>query len=76
MIDLVYLATAPDEMTAEIWVARLQEAGIPAMIRPGDAVSFLGTSPMPCRVLVGEPYLEQARELLGEGVEGEDNGTG
>ena len=66
-MNLIYLATAPDQTTAEIWVAKLQEAGIPAMVRPGDIVSFMGVSPRPCRVLVDEARLEEAQAVLGEG---------
>jgi hypothetical protein len=62
----VHVATAPDQITAEIWVDVLHDAGIPAMIRPSDAVSFLGVSPLGCRVQVPESDLERAREALGE----------
>jgi hypothetical protein len=62
----VHLTTAPDQITAEIWVAVLRDAGIAAMIRPSDAVSFLGVSAMGCRVLVAETDATRARETLGE----------
>ncbi len=38
------LTTAPDELTAEMWAEILHSEGIPARIKPGDAVSFLGVS--------------------------------
>jgi len=63
-VNLTCLAMAPDEMTAEIWVARLQETGILAMVRPGDTISFLGVSLWPCRVLVAEECIEKAQEVL------------
>ena len=53
-------------MTGEIWVSILRDSGLRAMIRPSDAVSFLGVSPHACRVQVMEEDLEQAREVLGE----------
>jgi hypothetical protein len=53
-------------MTAEIWVGILRDAGIPAMIHPSDAVSYLGISPFTCRVQVPEEHLDRARELLSE----------
>ncbi len=56
--------TAPDQVTAEIWCDILQQAGIPAMIEPRDAVSFLGVSPFPCRVMAPEDVVSQAREIL------------
>jgi hypothetical protein len=36
------------------------------MIRPSDAVSFLGVSSMGCRLMVPEEELEQARQLLAD----------
>lgn len=59
--------TAPDQLTAEIWRGLLVAEGIPATLAPGDAVSFLGVSPVPCRLLVPEPLLAVAeRALTGE----------
>jgi hypothetical protein len=69
-MNWVHLATAPDQLTAELWVSILRDAGIAAMIRPSDAVSFLGVSPFSCRVQVEEKERERAREILG--VEPED----
>ena len=51
-------------MTAEFWVSVLRDEGIPAMIKPTDAVSYLGVSGFGCRIQVGEEYEEQARQLL------------
>ena len=64
-MKLVYLATTPNQTMAELWVQRLQAAGIPAMVQPKDAVvSFLGISAAPCRVLVDEARLEEGREVV------------
>jgi hypothetical protein len=60
-----YLATAPDQITAEIWVDILRNAGLAAMVHPSDAVSFMGVSARGCRVQVQEHDIETARELLG-----------
>ena len=62
----VHLATAPDQITAEIWISLLHDAGIRAMIRPSDAVSFLGVSAYGCRVRVPEEDLSRAREIIAE----------
>jgi putative signal transducing protein len=62
-------ATAPNQMTAELWVSILRDNDIAAMIRPSDAVSFLGVSALSTRVQVRREDLERARELLGEGDE-------
>ena len=64
----VHLATAPDQATAELWLALLRDRGVAAMIRPSDAVSFLGVSRLACRVQVSEDDLERARDVLGEGA--------
>jgi hypothetical protein len=66
MSDWVHLTTAPDQITGEIWVSILRDAGLRAMIRPSDAVSFLGVSAYGCRVQVMQEDLAQAREVLGE----------
>jgi Putative prokaryotic signal transducing protein len=66
----VHLATAPDQLTAEMWVSILRDAGLSAMIRPSDAVSFLGVSAYGCRVQVVEEHLEEARQLLAGEIDG------
>jgi hypothetical protein len=60
----VYLTTAPDQLTAEMWVELLSHQGIPAMIRPQDMTSFLGTSVLGCRLIVPKEHLEEARTAL------------
>jgi hypothetical protein len=62
----VHLATAPDQLTAELWVGILRDAGVAAMIRPSDAVSYLGVAAFGCRVQVVEEDLERARGLIDE----------
>jgi Putative prokaryotic signal transducing protein len=75
MSQWVHLATAPDQLTAEMWVSILRDAGLSAMIRPSDAISFLGVSAYGCRVQVVEQDLEEARQLLAGEIDGltEDN---
>jgi hypothetical protein len=58
------LTTAPDQLTAEMWIELLQNEGIPAMIEPGDAVSFLGVSAIPCRIIVPEGWVGEAQAIL------------
>ena len=69
--DWVVVGVAPDQLTAEIWVDLLRREGVPALIKPSDAVSFLGTSGLSCRVLVPAERLEEAEALLAERL-GED----
>ena len=59
----VYLATAPDQMQAEMWRELLVEEGVSAILRPGD-LSVLGVLVYPCRIMVAEEQLETAREVL------------
>ena len=61
-----YVATAPDQLTAELWVSLLRDNGIPAMIHPADTSSFLGAAGFGTRVQVAEDKLEEARDLLGD----------
>jgi hypothetical protein len=65
----VHFATAPDQITAEMWVGILRDAGIRAMIRPSDAVSFMGVSPYSCRIQVPEEDLPRARNVLPEATD-------
>ena len=58
------LTTAPDQLTAEIWTDILKQSGIPAMVHPADAVSFMGVSGLPCRVMVASGYQKKAQEIF------------
>ena len=60
----VYLTTAPDQITAEMWQQLLRNEEVPAMVRAGDTTSFLGVSGAPCRLMVPEERLQEARTLL------------
>ena len=60
------VATAPDQLIAEMWRDVLQNEGIPATIEPGDAASFLGVSSMPCRVMVPQEMLREATAVLAD----------
>jgi hypothetical protein len=62
--EWVVVRTAPDQITAEIWQEMLKDEGIPAMLSPADVVSFLGTSFIPCRLLVPSTSLDAAKAVL------------
>ena len=64
----VHLATAPDQLTAEMWQQLLRSEGIPAMVRPGDTASYLGVSAAPCRLMVAEERREEAQRALEEAL--------
>ena len=66
MAKWVHLATAPDQITAEIWVDVLHNLGISAMVHPADAVSFMGVSNMGCRVNVQERDVDAALEAIAD----------
>ncbi|MBI3952993.1 MAG: DUF2007 domain-containing protein [Chloroflexi bacterium] len=63
------LVTAPDQLTAEMWRDRLVAEGVPAMLDPRDAVSYLGLAAAPVRVLVREGYEGEARAILSDLME-------
>ena len=73
-MNWVTLATAPDQIVAEMWREMLVAEGVPATLRAGDTTSFLGVTLLPCRVLVAENELARAKELLEDqmGVELDD----
>ena len=62
--DWSVVGTAPDQLTAEMWRGLLEAQRIPSMLAPADAVSFLGVSTVPCRVLVPEHLIDTAWRAL------------
>ncbi|MDZ4278379.1 MAG: DUF2007 domain-containing protein, partial [Dehalococcoidia bacterium] len=64
--DWHVVRTAPDQLIAEMWVDLLRAEGVPARIKASDAVSFLGTSGLSCRVLVPEDRLADAEAVLSQ----------
>jgi hypothetical protein len=64
----VYLATAPNQLEAEMWRDLLVAEGFTAAVRGGDTSSYLGMSNYPCRILVDEQQLDDAKKLLGESL--------
>lgn len=65
--EWITLRTAPNQLTAELWREFLLSEGIPATLAPADAVSFMGLSPAPCRLLVPDSARDTAeRALSGE----------
>ena len=56
--------TAPDQLTAEIWRETLAQEGIPSTLAAADAVSFLGLSAAPCRLIVPATMIEAADVIL------------
>ena len=60
----VVLATAPDQIIAEMWQDVLHDKGVPAFVRPGDTSSFLGVTAYPCRIMIDEEYVETGQRIL------------
>lgn len=65
----VTLVTAPDQLAAEMWSDLLNQRGVPTLVRAGDTASFLGVSAYPCRILVDDEYLDEARRILREDLD-------
>ena len=70
----VAVATAPDQLVAEMWRGLLLEEGVPAHVDMDGTSSFLGVSAIPCRLMVAEENLERAHEVLEEQLGDEDGG--
>lgn len=64
-----YVATAPDQLTAELWQQLLSEDAIPSMLAPQDTISFLGLSSAPVRLMVPSDLEIRARNLLARSLE-------
>jgi hypothetical protein len=60
----VVLDVAPDQLTAELWLALLKEHDIHGMLNPADVSSFMGLSPGPVRVMVPEQVAQIAGRVL------------
>lgn len=63
-IQWISVATAPDQLVAEMWQQLLREASIPSMLAPQDTVSFLGVASKPVRLMVPLEMRARAEELL------------
>lgn len=59
------IATVPQQI-AEMFQDLLWKEGIVSRLEPADAVSFLGLSPSPCRILVRPDQAAAARDWLSE----------
>ncbi len=63
------IATAPDQLTAEMWQQLMWQETIPAMLDPHDTISFMGLASTPVRLMVPTELAVKAREVLA-GVDG------
>ena len=59
----VVFATAPDQITGEMWCELLRSSGINCRLRDFNP-SFIGPSPHPVRLIVPEPEKDIARREL------------
>ena len=67
-IHWVYLTTAPDQLTAEMWNSLLNSNGFTVMVRAGDTASYLGIFSGPTRILVDRSNLEDASQFIQENL--------
>ncbi len=58
--EFVYLATAPNQIIAEMWVDMLKGEGIASYFRSSNAISYLGSSFIPCQLMVSKAHLHDA----------------
>lgn len=63
-MDWVVFATAPDQLTAEMWQDLLAQANIRCQLRAGDTYGFLGVSASPVGLVTPEEDAEVARDAL------------
>ncbi|MBM3926732.1 MAG: DUF2007 domain-containing protein, partial [SAR202 cluster bacterium] len=52
--------------TAEMWKNLLSSEGIRVILKQGDVSSFLGSSPLPVRLMVDEKQRLRALEVLSQ----------
>jgi len=64
--DWIALATAPHQLIAEIWQRVLEDEGVTVRLEAADAVSFLGVSPFPCRIMVRRGDYQAAKAALND----------
>ncbi|MSQ31680.1 MAG: hypothetical protein EXR59_00345 [Dehalococcoidia bacterium] len=62
--EFLYLATAPNQIIAEMWVQMLKQQNIPSYFRSSSAQSYLGSSFTPCQVMVSKSKLSEAETLI------------
>jgi hypothetical protein len=60
------VATAPDQLTAEMWQQLMRQEAIPSMLAPQDTMSFLGVTANPVRLMVPQTMLARAEALLAD----------
>ena len=63
-MEWVVFATAPDQLTAEMWQDLLSQAQITCQLRAGDTYGFLGVSATPVRLVAPQEEAEVARDAL------------
>ena len=63
-MDWVVFATAPDQLTAEMWQDLLEQAQIRCLLRAGDTYGFLGVSATPVRLVAPLEEADVARDAL------------
>ena len=60
----VTFATAPDQITAEMWTDLVRQTGVDCALQPGDMIGFIGVSAAPVRLIAREHDAERARQAL------------
>lgn len=63
-MDWVVFATAPNQLTAEMWQDLLSQARIRCQLSAGDTYGFLGVSATPVRLVAPREEADVARDAL------------
>ena len=63
-MDWIVFATAPDQLTAEMWQDLLSQANIRCQLKAGDTYGFLGVSASPVGLVTPQEDAEVARDAL------------
>ena len=63
-MDWIVFATAPDQLTAEMWQDLLSQANIKCQLKAGDTYGFLGVSASPVGLVTPQEDAEVARDAL------------
>ena len=61
---LVTFATAPDQITAEMWRDLVRQAGVDCALQPGDMIGFIGVTAAPVRLITRPRDADRARRAL------------
>ena len=60
----ITFATAPNQLTAEMWRDLVRQAGVDCALQAGDTIGFIGVSAAPVRLIARARDAERAKLAL------------